>query len=120
MRFLADENFPGNAVAELRLRGHAVAWILEEASGASDAAVLAQAQADDCILLTFDKDFGELAFRAGLPASSGIVLFRISVPTSEHVLRVIVTALESRTDWAGHFAVVNDDQVRLTALPLPR
>jgi hypothetical protein len=68
-------------------------------------------------LLTFDKDFGELAFRAGLPASSGIVLFRISVPSPAHAVRVIVAALESRTDWAGHFAVVEDDQVRLSPLP---
>lgn len=35
--------------------------------------------------LAFDKDFGELAFRAKLPATSGIVLFRISAPSSAHI-----------------------------------
>ena len=117
MRFLANENFPGDAVAELRRREHDVAWILEEASGASDRDVLTRAQAEGRLLLTFDKGFGELAFRAQLPASSGIILFRISAPSIEHAIRVIVAALESRADWAGHFAVVEDDQVRLTPLP---
>jgi predicted nuclease of predicted toxin-antitoxin system len=111
VRFLANENFPGDAVAALRELGHDVAWIHTDAPGISDPDVLARAQADDRLLLTFDKDFGELAFRAGLPASSGIILFRISVPSVEHAVRVIVTALGSRTDWAGHFAVVEDDQV---------
>lgn len=116
MRFLANENIPGEVVAELRKRGHAVAWILEETPGASDLAVLTRAQAEERLLLTFDKDFGELAFRSGLPASSGIILFRISAPSVEHTVRVIVTALESRTG-AGHFAVIEDDQIRLTLLP---
>ena len=52
------------------------------------------------------KDFGELAFRAGLPASSGVVLFRILTPSPAQVIRVAIAALESRTEWAGHFAVV--------------
>ena len=120
MRFLANENVPGDAVAELRRRGHEVAWILEDASGASDPEVLTRAQAEDRLLLTFDKDFGELAFRAQLPASSGIILFRISTPSVEHMVRVIITALESREDWTGHFAVVEDDQIRLTLLPAQR
>ena len=47
--------------------------------GATDNDVLEYAFTEDRILVTFDKDFGELAFRSGLPASSGIVLFRISV-----------------------------------------
>jgi predicted nuclease of predicted toxin-antitoxin system len=33
------------------------------------------------VLLTFDKDFGELAWRIGLPASSGVILF--SLPAIE-------------------------------------
>ena len=117
MRFLANENFPGEAVAALRERGHDVAWIRTDAPGISDREVLARAQADDRLLLTFDKDFGELAFRAGLPASGGIVLFRISAPSPQHTVHLIVAALDSRSDWAGHFAAVEDDQVRQTRLP---
>ena len=117
MRILADENFPRDAVTALRARGHDIVWVRSDAPGSSDPQILARAQAEDRILVTFDKDFGELAFRSGLPASSGIVLFRISVPSSLYVARVAVAALESRTDWAGHFAVVEDDRIRMTPLP---
>jgi predicted nuclease of predicted toxin-antitoxin system len=117
MRILANENFPGDAVQALQARGHDVAWVRADAPGSSDPQVLARAQAEGRVLVTFDKDFGELAFRSGLPASSGIVLFRISMPSSSHVARVAVAALESPVDWAGHFAVVEDDRIRMTPLP---
>lgn len=117
MRLLADENFPGDAVESLQQAGHDVVWIRATAPGVSDPDVLARAQSDERILLTFDKDFGELAFRAGLPASSGIILFRISVPSGAHVARVAVAILGNRSDWAGHFSVVEDRRIRMTPLP---
>jgi predicted nuclease of predicted toxin-antitoxin system len=120
MRILANENFPGDAVLALRERGHDVAWVLTDAPGSSDEQVLHRAQAEDRVLVTFDKDFGELAFRAGLPATTGIILFRISAPSSAHIVRVAVAALESRTNWGGHFAVVEDDRIRMTPLPVRR
>ena len=117
MRILADENFAGDAVIALRERGHDVAWVRSDAPGSSDLEVIARAQAEGRVLVTFDKDFGELVFRSGLSASSGVVLFRISVPSPAYIARVAVAALESRTDWAGHFAVVEDDRIRMTPLP---
>ena len=117
MRILADENFPGDAVAALRRRGHDVAWVRSDAPGSSDMQVIARAQAQNRVLVTFDKDFGELAFRSRLAASSGIILFRISTSSPAYIARVAVAALESRADWADHFAVVEDDRIRMTSLP---
>jgi predicted nuclease of predicted toxin-antitoxin system len=114
---LADENFARDAVFALRERGHDVAWVRSDAPGSSDLQVISRAQAEGRILITFDKDFGELVFRSGLSAASGVVLFRISVPSPTYIAQVAVAALESRTDWAGHFAVVGDDRVRMTPLP---
>jgi predicted nuclease of predicted toxin-antitoxin system len=82
MRFLADENFPGAAVQALRAAGHDVTWVQEAAAGSKDEAVLQRAQDEARILITFDKDFGELAFRRGLPASSGVILLRITTPSA--------------------------------------
>ena len=101
----------------LRECGHDVAWVRYDAPGSSDIQVIARAQAENRVLVTFDKDFGELAFRSRLPASSGIVLFRIPASSSTHVAQVAVAALESRGDWADHFAVVEDDRIRMTPLP---
>jgi predicted nuclease of predicted toxin-antitoxin system len=117
VRILANENFPEDAVAMLRAAGHDVAWIRTDEPGAHDEEVLRRAQLEERLLLTFDKDFGELAFRVGLPASSGVVLFRISMPSSTHVARVAVAVLGSRDDWAGHFSVIDDRRIRMTPLP---
>ncbi len=68
MLLLANENFPEAAVAALRARGHDVAWVRTEAPGRSDREVLEWAQRENQILITFDKDFGELAFHSRLPA----------------------------------------------------
>jgi predicted nuclease of predicted toxin-antitoxin system len=87
MRFLANENFPGPAVDALRQAGHDVLWARTEMPGQSDPEILDRAQQDRRVLITFDKDFGELAFRAGLPAECGIVLFRISIPSPEVAAR---------------------------------
>ncbi len=78
MKLLANENFPRRAVEALQEEGHDVAWIWTEAPGSTDEGVLSRAEAENRILLTFDKDFGELAFRSGLSASAGVILFRIS------------------------------------------
>lgn len=117
MRFLVNENFPGDAVTALRACGHDVAWIRTDSPGISDVVILERAQRENRIVVIFDKDFGELAFHRKLPVLSGIILFRISAPSSMHVAQVAVTAMESRSDWVGHFAVVEDNRIRMTALP---
>ena len=117
MRLLANENFPGIAVEALRARGHDVAWVRTEIPGASDEEVIHRAVAENRVLVTFDKDFGELAFRLGVPASCRIVLFRISPASPGHVAHTAVAVLEGRTDWAGHFAVVEETRLRMIPLP---
>jgi predicted nuclease of predicted toxin-antitoxin system len=119
MHILANENFPSEAITALRKRKHDVAWTRIEAPGSSDQEVIARAGAESRLIVTFDKDFGELAFRSKLPAVCGIVLFRISAPSAAHVARAAVAALESRTDWAGNFAVVEDHRIRMRPLPTP-
>jgi predicted nuclease of predicted toxin-antitoxin system len=87
VRILANENFPRVAISALIARGHDLVWIRLVAPGISDQDVLARAQADGRVL-TFDKDFGELAFRYGLPSNCGVVLFRIAAPSPQRVADV--------------------------------
>lgn len=119
MRLLANENFPGLAITALRLRGHDVLWIREDSPGISDRTVLSRATAEGRILITFDKDFGELVFRLGLNAPSEIILFRIPPNSPSFVAQTAITVLESRTDWAGHFSVVDENRVRMKRLMPP-
>jgi predicted nuclease of predicted toxin-antitoxin system len=66
MRFLANENFPADAVTQLKAAGHDIVWVRTAAPGMKDEDVLAWAAREARIVLTFDKDFDELAWRAGL------------------------------------------------------
>ncbi|MCL1471807.1 DUF5615 family PIN-like protein [Argonema antarcticum] len=117
MRILADENFPTDAVEALRHEGYDVLWIRTDAPGSTDRMILARAQVENRVVVTFDKDFGELAFRFGLPASSGIILFRLPPSSSLKIAELVVAVLASRTDWAGYFTVVEADRIRMKPLP---
>ena len=117
MNFLANENFPLDAVEALRAAGHNVAWVRSDAPGSTDPQVLARAVAEQRTLLTFDKDFGELAFHGGLPAGCGIVLFRLQAGTATQLAALVSAAVAARTDWAGHFSVVELGRIRMRPLP---
>src|SRR5215213_4799204 len=101
MKLLANENCPRLIVDALTAAGHDVLWVRTAARG----------------LVTFDKDFGELAFRAGLPATCGVILLRISLADPAAAAALVVATLASRTDWPGHFSVVSDRRIRMRLLP---
>jgi hypothetical protein len=83
----------------------------------ADETIVARAESEDRIVVTYDKDFGELAFRYGLPASCGGVLLRLSGSEPGSDNQRIVEALEGRSDWAGHFSVITDDRIHMRPLP---
>ena len=117
MRILADENFPSDAVEALRVRGHDVLWARVDFAGTPDSEIVDRPRSEGRLLITFDKDFGELGFRRGLSPPAGIVLFRVRMSSPTAVARLAVAALEARTDWSGHFSVVEEWRIRMTPLP---
>ncbi|HEY3998001.1 MAG TPA: DUF5615 family PIN-like protein [Candidatus Xenobia bacterium] len=117
MRFLANENFGAATVQAMRDLGHDVVWVRTDAPGSSDTSVLAWAQRESRVLLTFDKDFGELAYRSRLPASCGIILFRLPLTSAAKLAGAVSTAIGSREDWEGHFSVVEPTRIRMIRLP---
>ncbi len=116
MRWLANENVARPVVLRLRELGHDVSWCVETGAGARDVDVLARAQLESRTVLTCDKDFGELAVGARLPASCGVVLLRVEGNGPGQDNERILEALTSREDWSGHFAVVERDRIRLRPL----
>jgi hypothetical protein len=115
MRFLANENFPGAAVSTLRSAGHDVVWLPTAAPGTSDPEVLAWAARDARILLTFDKDFGELARASALPATCGVVLFRIPMPKPSDVGARLADSPRRETIGQA-FSVVEPGRVRMRVM----
>ncbi len=105
MRLLADENIPAETIEALRKATHDVASTAEESPGASDETVLQRAIAENRIVLTFDKDFGELAFRRGLPASCGVILLRVQAKNASVLTALVARAFGDRDNWAGHWPV---------------
>jgi predicted nuclease of predicted toxin-antitoxin system len=117
MRFLVNENVTGTVIQELRERGHDVLSAKESMRSEKDDVILARAQTERWIVVTHDKDFGELAFRSRLPASCGVILLRLAGSDPQGDNRRILEVLESREDWAGHFTVVTDERIRMRRLP---
>jgi predicted nuclease of predicted toxin-antitoxin system len=110
MQFLADEDFPSIAVRWLREAGHDVLWARTSMPGRSDAAVR--------VVLTCDKDFGELAFHWGLPAACGVVLVRFPSASPEAFLDRVkeLLAAEKKIGLSGTFCVVEANRVRVRPL----
>ena len=75
MKIVADESIDKQIVDRLRSDGHDVVFIAELDPGIEDEAVLLRSRESNSVLLTADKDFGELVFRQRL-LHSGIVLIR--------------------------------------------
>ncbi len=84
MNFLADESLERQIVERLRQDGHLILYVAEMEPGIADDTVLDLANQEEALLLTADKDFGELVFRLRRLAT-GVVLVRLAglSPTSK-------------------------------------
>lgn len=112
MRWLADECIAAPLVARLRAAGHDVLYVAEAAPGLSDADVIALALKDVRLLLTEDKDFGDLVFRRKQPVA-GIVLMRIDVEDTQLKTARLTAAIERYGDGLfGRYTVVENGRLR--------
>ena len=117
MRFLADESCDAAVVRALRDEGHDVLSVSQTMRGAADRAVLDMALHERRLLLTEDKDFGELVFAAGAPAI-GVVLLRYPAAARGRLPRKIVDFVATwHAELAGSFAVIGPGRARIRRLP---
>lgn len=113
MNLLADENIHRDIVADLRADGHDVISISEEYPSVQDKTVLELANRNNAILITSDKDFGELTYRQSL-IHHGVILMRLAgLSTSEksNILRNLISLHGS--ELAKSFTVVSQNQIRI-------
>ena len=113
MKFMIDES-AGTAVAEyLRGAGHDVLPVAEGMPQADDQHVLVHAMIERRILITNDKDFGELVFRSG-QGHHGVLLLRLRDESPANRVRVVKVILEQWADrLAGCFTVAREGGVRI-------
>lgn len=117
MRILADENMARDVVAWLRATGHDVLYAAEAQAGAADVQWAARAEQEQRVILTADKDFGELVFRDGL-TSYGIVLLRLDDLTVLEIVARLQSAWSVvEANPAGRFIVITEHRVRVRPLP---
>ncbi len=112
MRFLVDE-CTGPAVARwLREQGFEVFSVFDQARGSDDEVILQKAFAENWILLTNDKDFGNMVFRERRP-HRGVVFLRLDDERPSIKVETIRRLLEAYSDrLADRFVVVTEDQIR--------
>ena len=113
MNFVADEGIDQPIVKILRQDGHTVWYIAEISPSISDEEVLQLASDQQAILLTFDKDFGELVFRQN-QAAHGVVLFRLhGLSPQEKAGLFLKIAREHEQELRHAFTVVTPTKIRI-------
>jgi predicted nuclease of predicted toxin-antitoxin system len=113
MKILADESVDRPIVERLRELGYVVDYIAEIDPSIVDRAVLEIANSSRALLLTADKDFGELVYRDHHETADGIVLLRLAGLTSEEKAQKALDAIHDfRLGNEMRFMVVTKAGVR--------
>ena|SRR3989344_2050881 len=113
MKFLADESVEYRFIGELRKLNYDLISISEDFSGITDKEVLELAFNQNRVLITNDKDFGELVFRLKFP-NKGVILFRLFEETYLSKLskfKLVVNRFKSRL--LNSFIVITDKKIRI-------
>jgi len=113
VNLVADEGVDRAVVERLRHDGHEVVYVAELSPSVTDEEVLRQANERRAVLLTADKDFGELVFRQGL-VHCGVVLVRLAGLANPTKAEIVAEVCRDRTgELVGAFSVVSPGQVRI-------
>ena len=113
MNFVADESIDQPIVENLRQDGHDVVSIAELSPSLSDEQVLNDANSRGAILLTADKDFGELVFRQN-QIHNGVILIRLSGLGLEAKAQTVSQTIKQHAhELTGAFCVISAGSVRI-------
>ena len=98
----------------MKIKGHEVFCVYEDARGASDQFLLEKAFNENWILITNDKDFGEKIFRQSYP-HHGVILLRLKDERAANKIMVIGEVLENHlSQIPNQFVVVSDTHIRFS------
>lgn len=113
LSFVADENFDFTVVNQLREKGFSVLATAESFFSVADPQVLQIAVDRNSILLTEDKDFGELVHRLRM-SHCGILLVRLLKISSQEKSRRVCEVIEKQgIELINSFSVLSNEQLRI-------
>jgi len=92
--------------------------VSEASPGLSDRAIIEQANRENRIIVTFDKDFGELIFRERQKVK-GLILLRIAPSSPEHIAERIRHTYSQVVPLENKIVTVREDRIRATPLRQP-
>lgn len=117
MRFLADESCDHRIVRALRAAGHDVRAVSDLSPRAADTEVIALAAREARLVLTEDRDFGQLVYAHGQP-TRGVIYLRYAIALQRQIARDIVNLVAQRGEsLAGCFVVMQPGRVRISRAP---
>ena len=112
-RFLVDESTGRGVTDWLRTAGHDVICVTESLPEARDSDIMDLAVQDHRIIITNDKDFGELVFRSGR-LHAGILLLRLNDESAANRVRMVSFVVENyESKLMGAFTVVTEKTIRI-------
>jgi predicted nuclease of predicted toxin-antitoxin system len=118
MMLLADESVDKPIVDRLRQDGHDIVYIAEVSPSVTDDQVLDEANPRDALLLTGDKDFGELVYRLGR-VHAGIALIRLGGLPAALKAEIVAKVFQNHaTEMPGAFSVISPGGVRIRKPPV--
>ena len=112
MKFLANENIPLATIIKLRNEGYDVAAVCEDFPSIKDEAVILFASTENRIIITFDRDYGELIFKHNLKHSAGIIYLRIGNFQPEEPAGLLLNLFETDLVFEGYFTVISEHNIR--------
>lgn len=113
MILYCDEGVDRDVVAQLRALGFETHYVAELSPRLPDELVLQEANSLGALLITMDKDFGELVFRMG-QISTGVLLVRLHELTPGERAEVVCAAvLAHQEELAGAFSVLSASKLRI-------
>jgi predicted nuclease of predicted toxin-antitoxin system len=113
LKFIVDVGISKKVEQWLQNHGYDIKSIRDINPRMSDKEILKMATSERRMVITMDKDFGELVYNSGLP-HSGVLLLRLEEARSVEKVKIIEKILERYSDkLSNNFCVFKDGKLRI-------
>ncbi len=114
MKLLIDENAPRTLVEYLRDEKYDLLWIREYQRGLADDEIVSLSSVEGRIIITFDKDFGELVYRKNMNPPGVILLRIVDNILCQKKLSMFLKTYKNKIE--GYFSVLTVKKIRVRKL----